>query len=464
MGLKRLGGPFSSKKAKISEVLQVLNKNSDKIKGELVDGKFYDLFDICVDEVAEQIVKEKKDKKEEVIIQTAIDILKDRSIDMVDNLSNKRYNTIRKFVYEYDNMEDNRDASALIDNISNVVDDSFYDFINEFIKNEHKEPTIADFEDYIEYFVDMIVGEYLKEQENADTTDINENSEVNNSDELNDNQDSNSESNDNLFKEYNIEYSIEQYEDMDKAIQDLQSMVKDYNSKNPSTPININIIDNTIHASIKGRTITSELNKLAANSVWELLRELNFDFDWIQNNQQNGVTATFYEGQLTESGMTYNNTQHFIVYYDGPVVAKSSRLKRVADQLLLEAPEQPLLLPEPNYYYVILNDAFGCSIDKSSNDIEKACQGIKKFSNFADAEKWILSEKSSIVAREGNSIPDDGGTWKKHEESIYEDYYNETGTVPSNQKTEYSITISLSNTTDAKNLYKEWEQKYKNIL
>lgn len=427
-----------SKKDSIKNVKSILTKNSEQIINMLNTENFYNLFDIYIDNISSDIVSEKKDKDENLIIETAMDMLRNYSIELDSKLSKNKLKIIDNFMDNFDFYEDKKELKGFI---IELVDDNFKEFIINFLKTKHKEPTTKDLEEYIKQFTDTIVDEYAMYQNDENFYDeelpIDEN-------------------NDNVFDEYIINYTIDEYEQMELALTDLKNMINDYNVKNPSNKINMNIIDNTIHAKINRRIIVSRLKKSAANSIWELLRELNFDFNWIQNNQNNGVTATFYEGRLEQNGISYSNIQHFIVYYDAPIVAMyNGRLKKLAEQILL--------LPEPNSYYVILNDAFSCSVNNSKTDVEQACSGIKRFSNFVDAEKWLLSEKELIVAREGNSIPNDNSVWKKYEENIYSNYYNETRSVPSNEKTEYSIIISLSNTSDAKDLYKKWEKKYESL-
>lgn len=451
--------------SQLEDVLEnYLNDSMDEILKKLEDNDILNIFNIKQHDIINKLVdkfiniklknNELSSNDKTKIFNYSIELMRKESEKIMDMYFYKATNIAKTILKDGFNIEDQAAQEKYIKQIEKRL----FDYLSVNFNMTGNYPKDNNFKDYI---VNQ-VKEKINKEDKIQTKDTIED---------NPNNTNNNVTTTNLYKEYNIDYTIEDYDVADNALQDLKNMINEHNVNNPNDQVSINIIDNLVHAKIRDmRKITAKnrLKKIAGNSIWELLKELNFNFDWIQQNQSNGVTATYYEGTIDSNGINYSNIQHFIVYYNGPTTGSNIRLKKVADQLLLDDPNKDILLlsaPKPNYYYVITADSFGKSINLEAKSIESAVDGVKEMSDFSSAEKWLLDHKSNIIARDGNSIPDDGGIWDNFYKDVYEKVYKDNGnSIPQIKREDYELTISISDTESGKKIYNEWLKKYKDIF
>lgn len=466
-----------SKEKLKSKMIKYLKDNYDNIVPVLRSFGIINYLPLYKDEILKDFVdgyskavKNNKNLEIKTFVNDNIEkILKQYKDDFEDYLMDKSYQMMMDFC-DKNNIDDHGIQGEIFDRCNNEIPQTLYDI--PFDKNVD-----LIIEDKVNEIIDSVVKsasniETNNEQNDTkDNTTKQDNNEQNNDIEENDTtedsqENNNTKNNDNLYKEYNISYTKDNYEEVDKALKELKDSIEQYNAGS-SNKIFINFVNKDIHAKIKQKNMIkiSRLRKSAGNSIWEILRELNFDINWINNTQNNNDVVIYYEGSIDENGFNYTNKNNFIVYYDGPKTAKKiTRLKKLAEETpLLPAPEEILLLPAPSNFYVILSDAIGYAIDSNASSVEEACPYIKLFNDFASAEKWLLEQKPQIINRDGNNIPDDGEVWNKYYTKLYEELYN-NDKIPKIEIENYNLMINISDNKDAIEIYNKWFDKYKDLF
>ena len=256
---------------------------------------------------------------------------------------------------------------------------------------------------------------------------------------------------DNNIKNKNLKYTLDNNDKINEALNELIKNMKDNN-------IYINIRNNLIHSKLNYLCLTKTASE---TGLWKLLTDLNFNKQWISSlTSNNGIIATYYEGDITENGLQQNGLYDYILYYDAPITANiNHRLIKTSDETTKQ-----LFLPQPNNYYAILNEALNYNTKTDANNIESANPFIKKFTNFESAQKYILSQKPDIIERDGQGLSNDK-TWNEYNKKIYEKYNKllQNSNVD-NTINNYDITIDYTDNTKANEIYNKWYNKYKNLF